>query len=62
MGSVKTGEVGPLVLENDETWEAEMIFIPTVSGENQKVEFLLYKDSATEPPGESLHLLINVTD
>lgn len=62
VGGVKTSEVGTVVLENDGKWEEEVGFIPTVSGENQEVEFLLYKDGTTEPSEESLHLWVNVTD
>ena len=46
-------------LEQGEKWESEIGFAPTHTGENQKVEFLLYKDGSTEAYN-SLHLWINV--
>lgn len=45
-------------LEQGEKWESEIGFAPTHTGENQKVEFLLYKDGSTEAYN-SLHLWIN---
>ena len=45
-------------LEQGEKWEGEIGFAPTHSGENQKVEFILYKDSSAEADN-SLHLWIN---
>ncbi|MFC1894287.1 DUF1616 domain-containing protein, partial [Chloroflexota bacterium] len=59
---VKTSEVGPVVLENDGKWEGEVKFAPGTPGENQKVEFLLFKNESTEPSKESLHLWINVRE
>jgi len=46
-------------LEQGEKWEGEIGFAPMHIGENQKVEFLLYKDGSTEAYN-SLHLWINV--
>ncbi len=34
--------------------------MPEVAGENQKVEFLLYKDAETEPCLEPLRLWVDV--
>jgi uncharacterized membrane protein len=62
LGGEVIGRAGPVVLENDESWEEEVSFTPSVPGANQKVEFLLYKDGAIEPSAESLHLWINVTE
>ncbi|MFC2040651.1 DUF1616 domain-containing protein [Chloroflexota bacterium] len=36
-------------LEQGEKWEDEIGFAPTHTGENQKVEFFLYKEGLTEP-------------
>ena len=44
--------------EQGEKWEGEIGFAPMHTGENQKVEFLLYKDGSTEAYN-SLHLWIN---
>ncbi|MFC1954524.1 DUF1616 domain-containing protein [Chloroflexota bacterium] len=46
-------------LEQGEKWEGEISFAPMHTGENQKVEFLLYKDGSTEAYN-NLHLWINV--
>ncbi|MFC1906238.1 DUF1616 domain-containing protein [Chloroflexota bacterium] len=46
------------LLEQGEKWEGEIGFAPMHTGENQKVEFLLYKDGSTEAYN-SLHLWIN---
>ncbi len=42
------GEVGPIVLNHGEKWEQEIAFAPRRVGQEQKVEFLLYKGAATE--------------
>jgi len=52
-------EIGPLVLAHEEKWEQEVSFTPTRVGENQKVEFVLYKDGQEEP-SLTLRLWINV--
>jgi len=58
---VKNGEVGPLVLANEDKWEEEVSFAPQKAGDDQKVEFLLYRDGESEPYS-TLHLFIDVTD
>jgi len=47
------------LIEN-ETWESPFTFKATDKGENQKLEFLLYKDKQTEAY-RTLHLFISVT-
>jgi uncharacterized membrane protein len=47
------------LIEN-ETWESSFTFKATDKGENQKLEFLIYKDQQTEAY-RTLHLWINVT-
>jgi uncharacterized membrane protein len=47
-------------LEQGAKWEQEIGFAPLHTGENQKVEFLLFKDGGTEVYN-SLHLWVNVT-
>jgi len=49
------------VLEHDEKWEGEISFVPTVAGDNQKAEFLLYKNGEREPYLK-LHLWVNVKE
>ncbi len=50
-----------LRLEQAWKWEGEIAFAPRHAGENQKVEFLLFKDGAPEVYNE-LHLWVTVTE
>jgi len=61
INGMKSNEVGPIVLEHEEERELEVSFVPQVSGDNQKVEFLLYKQGQTEAC-QSLHLWVEVKD
>lgn len=54
-------EIGPVVLEHKEKWEQEVSFIPEKAGENQKVEFLLFKQGEVEPCLKPLWLWVDVT-
>ncbi len=49
----------PLALDHDEKWENEVGFVLQVVGDDQKVEFILYKNGEEEPYS-SLHLWIDV--
>ena len=55
----KKNEQGPMMLEYNERWEGEVSFMPEVASENQKVEFLLYKDGETDIYS-SLYIWIDV--
>lgn len=57
---VKNNEVEGITLRHEEKWENEVSFTPKVSGDNQKIEFLLYKNGHTEPCFESLRLWVDV--
>ena len=46
-------------LTNDEKWEEEVPVKPLTTGENQRVEFYLYKNNGAEPYLK-LHLFVNV--
>ena len=46
-------------LQNDEKWEGEVPVKPPAIGENQKVEFYLYKNNVPEPYLK-LHLFVNI--
>ncbi len=46
-------------LPQDGKWEQEIGFEPQHTGDNQKVEFLLYKNGETEPE-DTLHLWVDV--
>jgi len=54
-------EVGPVVLVHEQKWEGEVSFVPEAAGENQRVEFLLYKDDEVEPCLK-LHLWMDVKE
>ncbi len=60
INGIKSGEIGPVMLEYEERWEQEVVFIPTRAGPEQKVEFLLYEQGQTEVY-QSLHLWVDVT-
>ncbi|MBN1369448.1 MAG: DUF1616 domain-containing protein [Dehalococcoidaceae bacterium] len=51
--------LGPVSLEHDETHETRADFTPSETGENQKVEFNLYKNGSSEVY-LSLHIWIDV--
>jgi uncharacterized membrane protein len=61
VNDVMDHEVGPIALMHEEKWEAEVSFIPKAAGDNQKVEFFLYKNGETEP-SEQLRLWIDVAE
>lgn len=54
-------QLGPISLGNGEKWEKEIGIVPLHTGENQKVEFFLYKDGS-EQAYLNLHLWINVIE
>jgi len=61
IGGKKTAAVGPVVLADKQSWEGEVSFVADVPGENQKIEFVLYKDGEVEPDKGPLHLWFDVT-
>jgi uncharacterized membrane protein len=56
----KIGQVGPLLLEDGQRYEAKIDFRPVVPGPGQEVEFVLYIDGETEPYLEPLRLTFDV--
>jgi uncharacterized membrane protein len=48
-------------LAEDEKWQQEIGFMPQHSGDNQKVEFLLYKDGEAQPEN-TLQIWVNVKE
>lgn len=62
IGGKKSAEIGPIMLADEQKWEGEVIFVTEVAGNNQKTEFLLYKDDEFEPCLEPLYLWINVAE
>jgi uncharacterized membrane protein len=57
---IKNTEVTGITLEHEEKWEQEVSFVSERVGENQKLEFLLYKDGELEPCLDPLRLWIDV--
>ena len=56
---VNNSEVGPVTLEDGEKWEGIVRFAPNRVGDDQKVEFLLYRLDQNQVYG-SLYLWIDV--
>lgn len=56
---VSNNEVKPVALEHSEKWEELVAFTPQRIGDNQKVEFLLYRQGQTEAY-QTLHLWVDV--
>ena len=50
----KIQEIGPVSLNHDQKWEKFISFKPRKGGENQKVEFLLYKIRHLDKPKDTL--------
>ena len=59
---VVNNELGPLVLGHDEKWEEVVGFTPHRAGDNQKVEFLLYRGDESMLYQAPLHLWVNVKE
>jgi len=57
---IVNNDIEGIDLEPGEVWKQEVSFIPEKTGENQKVEFLLYKEKEVEPCLDPLHLWIDV--
>ena len=58
---VSNKQIELIELANDERWEETISFTPDRVGDNQKVEFLLYKNGQGEPYLK-LHLWVNVKE
>lgn len=56
-----TDILGPIDLQQGEKWENEIGIVPLHTGENQKVELLLFKGTETTPE-DSLRIWINVKE
>ena len=46
---MQNNEIGPVALEHAEGWEQEIGFVLGKAGENQEVEFLLFREGEDEP-------------
>jgi len=62
IGSEKSAKVGPVVLADEQKWEGEVGFVPETPAEDQKIEFLLYKDDEVEPCLEPLYIWVDVNE
>ena len=58
---ITLNEIGPVALHHEDRWEQEVGFIPAQLGDNQKVEFSLYKQGQSEAY-RVIHLWIDVYD
>jgi uncharacterized membrane protein len=61
LGGADVGTREGIALRDGEKWEDKVVLAPTEAGDNQKAEFLLYRDGESEPYQE-LHLWIDVID
>jgi uncharacterized membrane protein len=59
--AVPAEELGSVMLGHEEKWEQEVSLLPVNVGENQELEFLLFK-AEEENPCNSLRLWINVSE
>ncbi len=59
LNGLKNNELGPIILDHEEKREIMIGFRPTMAGNNQKVEFLLYIQGQSEAY-RSLYILVNV--
>jgi len=62
ISSKKSYEIGPVVLVDEEKWEAKIGFVHEVAGENQKTEFFLYKDDEVVPYLGPIYLWVDVRE
>jgi len=58
---VKDKEIAPILLADKQKWEQAVTFSPAKTGDNQKVEFWLYKGGEANPSQE-LYLWIDVKE
>jgi len=56
---VKNNELGPMAIDHDGEWDEIVSFTPGRAGDNQKVEFLLYRQGQNEVY-QRLHLWVDV--
>jgi uncharacterized membrane protein len=59
---IKNTEITGITLGHEEKWEQEVSFVPEKAGDDQKLEFLLYKDGELEPCLDPLRLWIDVKE
>ena len=57
----KIAEAGPFLLDNGTTTEEEISFLPKTTGDNQKIEFLLFREG-DKNAYRSLYLLVDIKE
>jgi uncharacterized membrane protein len=62
MSGKKLTETGPITMVNGQKWENAVDIIPEEAGDDQKLEFLLYKGNELEPYLEPIYLWVNVSE
>jgi uncharacterized membrane protein len=62
IGGITNNEMAPFSLEPEEKWEQPVDFSPQAVGQNQDVEFLLYKNGELAPDLKPLRLWIDVVE
>lgn len=60
MNGELNNKVAPIMLDNEQRWQETVSFTPSMAGDNQKVEFLLYQGEEDEPYLEPLYLWVKV--
>ena len=60
MGGTITDDIGPVILGDGEEWRGLAEFSPRQPGEDQEVEFLLYRDGNSRPYLEPLYIWVDV--
>ncbi len=49
-------------LDHNETWEQPVSYVPELTGDEMKLQYLLYRNDNLSEPYRDLHLWINVTE
>jgi uncharacterized membrane protein len=62
IGGVTSEEAASFTLKSEEESEFSVEFVPQTVGQNQEVEFLLYKNGELDPDIKPLHLWIDVVE
>lgn len=59
LGDIQAGSLGPLALDDGQSWDGEINVTPAVVGKSQKLEFRLYRDPA-DVVYRTVHLFVDV--
>ena len=61
LGNTQMGSLGPLILEDGDTWEGKINVTPTTAGDQQKLELRLYRETGSKVY-RSVHLFVDVRE